>query len=587
MGQVTRQKRETDRQPEIPPPHKPAAKAPLAAWLAVAVLLAVLAGQCLLSMRVKSATFDEPYYFSSGYAYLAEGRFELNREHPPLMKYLFGVPMLFLNSLPADEIPNWADAHIFQPKYGASFLFENRPDADTILFGARCPTVMISLLLGFLVWTWTRQLYGNAAGLVALSLYCFSPNILAHSRLATLDLGLAAGIFAASYFLCRLYQQPTWRRALWAGLALGAALLTKFTAVVFCGLIPIYLIAAMVRSLKMPPPSKPADQQKKPDRRSRKQARRPRNRPQAPGINKLVRLVTTTTGVVALAALIVAFAYGFGRFGIAEYVSGFKLGVLQREYLTNPDYNSFCWGLYSGTGFWWYHFAAFLIKTPIPTLLLTAACVIWLVTRRPRRYYNELFLVAPILLFFIITIPVKINFGLRYILPVYPLLFVLLAGTVAALWQSSRRRIYQVALPILGCWYVASTAWIHPNYIPYFNELIGGPSNGIHYLDDSNIDWGQDLKQLAQYVRERELGPIKVLYQPQYLGKLAVGYYGIDGVKPSLREIQQPEQGWYAISTHMLQRDSLTRRSNIRFDWLERFKPEVVIGGSIHLYRFD
>ncbi len=547
---------------------------------AVPVLLAALAGQCLLSMRLKSATFDEPYYFSSGYAYLTKGRFDLNREHPPLMKYLFGVPMLFLDCLPADEVPNWAKANIFQQNYGASFLFENRPDADAILFWARCPTVVVSLLLGFLVWTWAKQLYGVGGGVVALLLYCFSPNILAHSRLATLDLGVSAGLFAASFFLWRLYQQPSLGRTLWAGCALGGALLVKFTAVAFCGLVPAFLIAAIIHHQKVEPP-------RTLDRRRRKRARQPRGRHQRSDDRQPFRLVGATASVLALAAMIVTFAYGFGRFGLAEYVSGFKLGVLEREYLTNPDYKSFCWGRYSATGFGWYHLAAFLLKTPIPTLLLTAASVAWLATRRPRRYFNELFLVAPILLFFLITVPVQINFGLRYILPVYPFLFVLLAGTVTALWRSGRWKISRIILPILGCWYVASTVMVYPNYLPYFNELIGGPANGIHYLDDSNIDWGQDLKQLARYVRQHEIGPLKLLYRTQYLSKPAVAYYGLESVDLSFEEIKHPEKGWYAISAHMLQRCQLIRESDIRFDWLDRFEPEAIIGGSIYLYRFD
>jgi 4-amino-4-deoxy-L-arabinose transferase-like glycosyltransferase len=547
---------------------------------AVPILLVVLAGQCMLSMRLKSVTFDEPYYFSSGYAYLTTGRFDLNREHPPLMKYLIGVPLLFLDCLPADEVPNWARAHIFQQNYGASFLFENRPDADVMLFWARCPTVVVSLLLGFLVWTWAKQLYGVGGGAVALLLYCFSPNILAHSRLATLDLGVSAGVFAASFFLWRLYQQPSPRRTLWAGLSLGAALLVKFTAVMVCSLIPVYLIAAMVRHKKDEPPQTP-------DRRDRSRARPPRRRAPTSDDRARSRLVGATISVLALAALIVTFAYGFGRFGLAEYVSGFKLGVLEREYLTVPNYKSFCWGRYSATGFGWYHFAAFLIKTPIPTLLLTAASVAWLATRRPRRYFNELFLVAPILLFFVITIPVQINFGLRYILPVYPFLFVLLAGTVTALWQSARWKIGRIILPIMGCWYAASTVMVFPNYIPYFNELIGGSANGIRYLDDSNIDWGQDLKQLARYVRQKEIGRFKLLYRTQYLSKQAADYYGLDSVDVSPDEISNPKKGWYAISAHMLQRCDLVKDSAIRFDWLDRFEPEVIIGGSIYLYRFD
>lgn len=540
------------------------------------LLLLALVAQCLLTVRAKSPTYDEPAYIASGYLYLTRGAFAVDREHPPLMKYLFALPLLPLGLLPPENVPNWSNGAPNQFFYGASFLFENRLDADTLLFLARLPVVAVSVLCGLVVWAWARRLYGVEAAVVALALYCFSPNIIAHSSLATMDLGASAGVCGTLYLLWRMYQQPGFRLCLATGCALAAALLAKSSTVLVLGLLPILLIAAAYRRRRDPDPP----------------VRNVGSRP-------VVSLIGYTGGVLLVALTIVSLAYGFGRFGLAEYVSSFNLVVFRRDLLTHQAYPKFCWGRYSPDGFGWYFLAAFLVKTPVPTLLLTAATVLWLAVRRPRPIHDELFLLAPIAGFFAATTLMRDTIGLRYILPVYPPLFVLLSGTCAAAWRhaaaSSRSEPWKRALvrtggTLLAAWYVGGALWIHPNYLAYFNELIGGPANGIRYLDDSNIDWGQDLKQLAGYLRENEIPRVKLVYMGGYFKELAARHYGIATESMMSDEIQHPKPGWYAISAHMLQRPSLTSdpaARDVRFDWLDRFKPVARVGYSIYVYRFD
>ena len=110
---------------------------------------------------------------------------------------------------------------------------------------------------------------------------------------------------------------------------------------------------------------------------------------------------------------------------------------------------------------------------------------------------------------------------LRYVLPVYPLLFVLI-GRLAT--ELPRPRYSNVALGVLCAWYAVGSSLIYPHYLAYFNESIGGPRNGYRYLVDSNLDWGQDLKGLKRYMVERGIGRIRV----GYFGSADAGYYGID-----------------------------------------------------------
>ncbi len=529
------------------------------------VLLAALTAQSVGSMRLKSVTYDEPIYLAAGWVATTTG-IDLNPAHPPLMKYLIAAPLALAGSAPAAAIPNWDQAESNPRSYATSFLFENRADADTLLFAGRSAVVAVSVLLALVVWIWAWQLYGPLAATVSLGLYAFCPNIIAHSTLATLDLGVTAGIAVGSYAFWRAYRHPTPLAGIAAGAALATALLTKSSATVLLGLLPLQLGAAIVWH------------------RRRRSAD--------------ARALVVVTGVALLvAAAIIAVAYGPRTFGLAQYVAGFRLGVLDRDAFMNRKFQAFCWGRYSATGFPWYFLAAFVLKTPVPTLVATLASIVWLVRRGPSRLFDELFLVLPIVAFFVVTAISRDDLGLRYILPVYPLLYVLIGGMTVAVYRWSRERLGSrgwrsrlaaAGMGSLAAGYVAGTVAIYPDHLAFFNGLFCGPAEGIRYLDDSNIDWGQDFKQLARYMREHDITQVIGLYHPIYLAPYVARYYGVALAPLSFDEVRQPGRGWYAVSAHLLQRPYVaTDPVPLRFDWLDRYTPVAKIGYSIYLYRFD
>ncbi len=143
----------------------------------------------------------------------------------------------------------------------------------------------------------------------------------------------------------------------------------------------------------------------------------------------------------------------------------------------------------------------------------------------------------------------------------------------------------RVAAVALAAWLAASVLHAAPHFIGYFNEIIGGPANGPYYLQDSNIDWGQDLKRLASYERENGIPEINLAYwgpgQPEY--------YGIRWKPWTLATaLDQPPPGVYAISVNRLV--ELKRRATLggedpRINWLDRFRPAARVGCSIFVYR--
>ena len=106
--------------------------------------------------------------------------FDLYRVNPPLVRAVAAIPVLFL----APET-NWRGYEAepwFRPEahFGRRFVESNGVRCLQYFAIAHCACVPFSLLGACICFAWGRDLYGNAAGLCAAALWCFSPNILAH-----------------------------------------------------------------------------------------------------------------------------------------------------------------------------------------------------------------------------------------------------------------------------------------------------------------------------------------------------------------------------------------------------------------------
>ncbi|MCA8955170.1 MAG: glycosyltransferase family 39 protein [Planctomycetes bacterium] len=514
----------------------------------VALLLALFCGLALDSMRRKSVTTDEIAYLTAGYYHWRTGDFSFNATNPPLMKLLSAVPLLVLRpSLPPVEGDPGRWNEIEQWHYARRFLYENRVDADTILWWARIPTVVVGVLLGLLVFSFARALYGTRGGLLALFLYALSPNILAHTRLATQDLALSACMLWAARAFWGFTRAPSWRGAVHSGLAVGAAVATKSTAMFF---LPIFALYGGVLLLRA-------------DRDAvwplswvrRAAATRPR-------VGILLSLLTALMVMVPVALLVLNAAYLFTdpfrslasltddpqkllkRLHVLGTPLASPVAALTRLPLPLPgpflELLSFQFGRVSSgntiyfcgetsrRGWYWMMGVAFLIKTPLPTLALLGATLWGLLRRRSNAEWLLLITAGFVLLLFSYLRSVCI--GLRYILPVFPCLFVLIGGLARdggpldGTLPTVRLRVARAGLGLLLAGYAAGAAWVHPHYLAHFNPLVGGPSQGYRYLADSFLDWGQDLPGLRDYMLRNGLKRIRLAY----FGSADARHYGID-----------------------------------------------------------
>ena len=248
-------------------------------------------------------------------------------------------------------------------------------------------------------------------------------------------------------------------------------------------------------------------------------------------------------------------------------------------------------GSFSPRSLWYYYPVAILLKTPEVTLaLLALACLSVFIPGS--RVARGVWLLIPVALVLAVSSQDPVNLGLRRVIPVYPFLFVWIGERFVRIWEFCSERakgpmvrwIPGVALVLVVAGGVLTAIQIHPYQLAYFNRLVGGPAAGSRYLDDSNIDWGQDLPGLAAWQSEHGVRPIALWF----FGTDNPAGYGIEWRPLSDEEVLQPQREAYAMSVNNLiglkLRAQETGRSE--FDWLARYRPTATIGYSIYVYDF-
>jgi hypothetical protein len=278
--------------------------------------------------------------------------------------------------------------------------------------------------------------------------------------------------------------------------------------------------------------------------------------------------------VVILASVIIGASYNFS-FDFSYYLKGLR--QIYGDY--SPYKYSYLWGMFSEKPISYYYVAAFLVKVPVPIILLIVfAAFTFLRTKGPGEVVS--FLLIPAAVIIAISFFDRHNLGIRRILPAFPFLYLFAGGILTG----AVIRMKTLFVVVMACW-MAFESWnIFPHHLSYFNTVAGGPRKGPYLLDDSNIDWGQDLPSLAAWQKGNLNGkPIKLFY----FGTADPIGYGVKSLYPENSEILQPQSGYYAVSVHKLVWfRSLQRNRGLDVDWLTKYKPVALMGNSIYIYKF-
>ncbi len=247
---------------------------------------------------------------------------------------------------------------------------------------------------------------------------------------------------------------------------------------------------------------------------------------------------------------------------------------------------SYLLGQYSSSGWWYYFPVVFLVKTPTADLALfgffLASGLVVLFRRGARAKLRHMgtswaTILVPGGLYFALSMTSRIDLGVRHLLPFYPFFFIAVAAGFFALVRSAWPRWTGPLLIGVLALLAAESLWAGPDYLSFFNLLSGGTWHGPHYLLDSNIDWGEDVKKLRIYMNK--LTP-RGQYCLEYFGAAEPNYYGIENPGYVARTNQPVERQnmdcMVAISATLLYDLYEAPES---FTWLRARKPVGRVGG--------
>lgn len=579
-----------------------------------------------------SGIMDELAHIPAGYSYLTQKDMRLNPEHPPLIKDLAGLPLLFLNINFPTDVKAWAEDLNGQWDMGRVMLYEAGNDPDQILHWARFPMMLLALLFGWLLFAWAKKRFGAGVALMTLAFFTFSPTFIAHSRYVTTDLAAAFGFFIGIAAFIDFIENPTKKHLVITGIALGIALLLKFSLFLLFlvyGVITLLWIATAFTHYTEP--------------LSRAQRLGHALRHGAALMGKLVLI-----GFIALAFMWIVYIWhvwnypqekqladatqllsSFGKRYLVNFdlwliaspftrpLGQYMLGLLMVVQRAAGGNTTYFLGEVDNGGWWYYFPVVYFLKEPLALHLATLLALIlamrsWLTKRSisflawTRTHMAETTMLAFIAIYWAYSINSPLNIGVRHVLPTFPFIYLLVSKKLLD-WAhavpypdpqtvaDSLHDIYHhhiLGLPkhlLIGAllfWTMFHTLVAFPAYLSYYNEIIGNSHEGYRYAVDSNYDWGQDLKRLAYYVEAHSIDHIAIDYfgagSPQYyLGSAAEPWWSSRG----------PVHGYFAISASFRQGAYgetppwFTRAPEDSYEWLKPHEPVARAGESLFIYK--
>lgn len=456
----------------------------------VAVLFIAFGIMLAYSAKTDSLTSDEPVHISAGYL-KTYGDFRFNFEHPPLINYLSGWSVrLLVNPQKSLHNPNE------QYAYGDDFLFLSGNNAQDIIFAARIPVVILSLLLALVIFLWARRLWGYWGGVIALTLTVFCPTMLAHGHLATTDMGSVFFLVLSMYVMSRFVQTPNIGKVFILAIVLGLTLAAKHSTIIILPIAYlIFLVSAIAKKINW---------------------------------KQFIGYAILTT-LVALAVLwfcyflsmYQSFSWHPQPYTMYDFLKGkifsnwytqlifmpidyYWRGLVFVKHHAETGHMSYLNGEFKIEGWWYYFPLAFWYKTLIPTMILFALSIFAMIKIRAKYIAEEFLIFLLPIIYFITSMTTKLDIGVRHIMIIYPFIY-LSIGRLAKIYLKNKMLNLFARLVIIGLifWAIAESIYYYPNDIAYFNQVAGGPQNGYQHLSDSNVDWGQDLGKINAYMNKK------------------------------------------------------------------------------------
>jgi hypothetical protein len=549
-------------------------------------LVAVLLGAYAVALGYQSwsvgITFDEPARMLGAYLYWLNRPDLYPQDLPPLVHILTGwIPRVLEIPLHL-ELPVWQ--HGWKQAVASELMDRLTPEQlQQLFYLMRLVMSTFAVLTAALVWRWSRLLLGPRAALLVLVVTVLGPNLLAHGCLLNSDAPCTFAYFWFAYQAWRFWLQPNFRNSLLVAASILLGILAKMSLLI---LPPLGVALVAARALRGPRP--------------------------------LARwLVPTLAAVVLIPYIGLLAAYKFDlRTMTQEEVTELRQpGVLPAPFRplapllrvlplpVDVDFGILSIGSYGrdgapsyflgearSRGSWAYYLVSLALKTPIAAQVLIVGGLVLFLAHLRHRGLDPVacFLLLPPAFYLFLASESNLQLGVRLVLPAVPFLLVLTGFTIR---EALATRRGCVALTVLLVWLAGTCAAIYPHGLAYFNRWAGGPEEGARYLVDSNLDWGQDLPELADYLRRNGIKKIRLYY----FGFDKLHRYGIqDRVEvvappwgPDLVKERrlEPAPGLYAISATLLPGHFFPPQYRDYFEYFRRRKPDARAGYSIFIYK--
>jgi hypothetical protein len=586
----------------------------------------IIVASCVLaigSLIGDSPTLDEVPHIGAGYSYLSRLSMHLNPEHPPLAKDLAALPLIFMHlDQSVFKSSAWVDSYKQRREYGQwdfgrELLYDHGDDGEAIKNAMRIPMLLFFVLAAMMVFHWSRRRYGDTGGLIALILFAFSPSIVAHARLVTTDVAAACGVLYATYYFVQYLHSPTRKNMLIASIVLGLALLTKFSTFL---LIPFFGMLAFAFGI--------AQSSSQWDTRI------------VHGIKHALR-----TAIVSILAFLIVIwpMYALHNLGYAasrqlqdtqditsywsnrsaasmivwaadkpviRYAGHYLLGLMMASQRAAGGNTIFFLGQVVESGGPIYFPIVYFMKETLAWWVLVLIAILGTAYRIRgihgghvlhwiRTHFDEFAMFLWFLIYWGVSMKSHLNLGVRHILPTFPFAIMLVSGQIARMieefQQFDRKRLkaFSLLIALLLGWHVFENVKTYPYYLTYFNEAVGGPSQGHKYVTDSNLDWGQDLKRLGQFIQDNNIKKMDVDFfgwgdRNLYLGSSHYTWTGADtymNAKDFLA--RNTSDGWIAVSATFYMQCISPSRDKPRtpcYQWLEAYEPVTLVGNSIFVW---
>ncbi len=527
---------------------------------AALALLSVLIATLFIAgtYGVFNQTYDEPAHLACGMEWLDRGVYDYDYLHPPLGRVAIAFLPFCAGLRSHGEALIWNEGNRILASDG---LYMRN------LTLARLGVLPFFWLSCWLVWHWTRRFMGATWGALSVALYTTNPSVLAHSSIATTDMPVTALILlAVTMRLCWRENSGT-KTSICMGLATGAAVTAKFSAIPF--LILIYAVLELTERAWFQKP---------------KMAATWRIQALAATGFTIWAVHRFSVGPTSFSGIEFPFISSFlKRPGLLQ--SGvhhamnlvpapeFFLG-LQELYLRNSVGQwSYFMGEISQSGRLYFFPVLLLAKLPVPILLLAATGLIYALLPQNQRHreFTSLLLVGIFcpLVFACIS---NVNLGSRHVLVIMPFVAMLAAAGAYRIWTLIKLPVARglviglfIAANAFSCWSAA------PDFLSYFNEPTRQYASYI--TAESDLDYGQDLNRLCAVLAHYPTsGPVLIAYQGSAdLSRVAL---------PPWRELlpRVPSKGVIAISLWKL------KTYPDRYGWLNQYHPVQTVGHSILLY---